>query len=283
MTLIPAVVAGICDDAAIFPPGLARLEDAVPAHLRHESSEYAELVGPLIVGVAVLDELAGLVQDLPSAALAVSVTVPTPDQVGAVRAGLESMPGVRLEALEVALPAEMPTDQVVPALEAATSGLDVPVFVEVPRDARRPGILAALATTRYLAKFRTGGVKAELYPDEAELAAAIAETTRLGLPFKATAGLHHAIRNTDPETTFEQHGFLNILCAVDAALLGADETQLVTVLSDRHAPGIAQRIAGLSADRVAAARRHFISFGTCSVTDPLTELTELGLIGAGSA
>ncbi len=43
----PAFAKGLCDDAAIFPPGLAPLAEAVPAHVRHLDSPYAELVGPL--------------------------------------------------------------------------------------------------------------------------------------------------------------------------------------------------------------------------------------------
>lgn len=272
----------MCDDAAIFPPGLAPLKDAVPAHVQHEASDYTDLVGPLIVGVGVLGELEGLAEGLPAGSLPLAVTVPAPDQIAAVKAGLARIPAARLAALEVALPADLAAGDVVPAVEAATEGLDAPVYVEVPRDARRADVLAALAASRFQAKFRTGGIKAELYPDEAELAAAIVATAKLRLPFKATAGLHHAIRNTDPETTFEQHGFLNLALATDAALGGADEAAVVGILADRDGPAIAAQLAGLPADRVAAMRRHFVSFGTCSISDPLTELTELGLIGAGS-
>ncbi len=90
--------------------------------------------------------------------------------------------------------------------------------------------------------------------------------------------MHHAIRNTDPRTGFQQHGFLNLLLATDAALGGADEADLTGMLAERDKDTIAAAVRGLGEDRVAAARLAFTSFGTCSVTEPLTELVELGLV-----
>lgn len=148
------------------------------------------------------------------------------------------------------------------------------VAVEVPRDDRRADVVAALAGTRHTAKFRTGGVRADLYPDEAELAAAVAAVVRAGVPFKATAGLHHALRNTDPDTGFEQHGFLNLLTATDAALRGAEETELATLLAERDPATVTERVRHLD-PRV---REAFRSFGTCSIADPTTEMVDLGLL-----
>ena len=124
-------------------------------------------------------------------------------------------------------------------MERALAGRRVPVFVELPRDARRPEIVEALSSTDFMAKLRTGGVRADLHPDEKELASAVASLAAEGVPFKATAGLHHAVRNTDPDTGFEQHGFLNLLAATGAALDGADEARLVTLLADRDAARVA--------------------------------------------
>src|SRR5690606_25472240 len=95
---------------------------------------------------------------------------------------------------------------------------------------------------------------------------------------KATAGLHHAVRTTDPETGFHQHGFLNLLLATDAALNGRPVADLVAVLADRDAPAVADRVADLGDARTAAARALFLSFGTCSITEPVAELTDLGLL-----
>ena len=77
------------------------------------------------------------------------------------------------------------------------------------------------------------------------------------------------------ETGFEQHGFLNVLTATGAALAGAEEAEVVTLLADRDSARVVDRIRALAPEVRAA----FRSFGTCSVTEPVEELTELGLFG----
>jgi len=199
---IPPLLAGLADDAAIFPPGSLPLEQAVAAHLRHRAAPYAAFVGPLVLSAAVLPQLPAVLARHPGAQLSISVTVPAPADVAGVLAQLPALAQVQLAALEVALPAELAVADVVPALDAALPAAAPPVYVEVPRDDRRPGLLEVLAASKHRAKFRTGGVAAHLYPDEAELAAALEQVAALRLPFKATAGLHHAVRNTDPATGF---------------------------------------------------------------------------------
>ena len=158
---------------------------------------------------------------------------------------------------------------------------DVAVFVEVPRDARRPDVVAALAGTPYLAKLRTGGVRADLYPGETELAEAVVATARAGVPFKATAGLHHAVRNTDPATGFEQHGFVNLLAAVDAALDGADVAEVARLLAERDGSVLAAFLRdAIDDDAATRLRQQFRSFGTCSIAEPVEELADLGLLDA---
>lgn len=269
---IPALFAGLCDDAAVFPPGLAPLPDAVAAHDEHVSAWYADLVGPLVIAATALGDLAEVLGDR-ATPLPISVTLPGgPAQLDGVLDAVEKLP-VDLDALEIAVPEGMGPDEVLAALSGATA----PVFVEIPRDVRRLPLLTALSGTGHRAKFRTGGVRADLYPGEAELAAAVRAAVGAGVPFKATAGLHHALRNTDPETGFEQHGFLNLMLAADAVLTDGD---VEAVLAERDGAVIAGRLRALDADRVAAVRAAFTSFGTCSITDPLTELAGLGLLEA---
>lgn len=269
------LVAGLCDDAAIFPPGNLPLEVAVPAHRVHLASDHAGLVGPFIVSAAALDDLAALLEK--HERFEVALTVPDPRKVADVLTTAADIPGLRVVALEVAVPEDVAARTVVPTLSQALTGRDeLEVFVELPRDDRRPALVEALVGTRYRAKLRTGGIRADLYPDERELAEAVVVLVGAQVPFKATAGLHHALRNTDPTTTFEQHGFLNLLAATDVAQRGGDVTAVAAVLAERDPETVAAWLRAAS-ERADEVRATFRSFGTCSIVEPRDEMAGLGL------
>ncbi|KAF0965454.1 hypothetical protein MLGJGCBP_01287 [Rhodococcus sp. T7] len=271
--VIPALFSGLCDDAALFPPGNTPLPDALPAHARHLSATYGDLVGPFVFPVARLDELT-------AGAIELSLTLPGgPATLEPALDRLAQIDGATAVALEIAAPVEQTAAEFFAALEAAadlTSGCEV--FVEVPRGERRAGFLAALVGGPFAAKFRTGGVVAEAYPDESELASAVRAAVTTRVPFKATAGLHHAVRNTDPHTGFEQHGFLNVLLATRHALDGADTDRVAATLAERDGTRIARELSDLPADVVGAVRTAFRSFGTCSILEPLEDLVALHLV-----
>ncbi|HEY0889848.1 MAG TPA: hypothetical protein VGE38_09580 [Nocardioides sp.] len=268
---------GLLDDAAVFPPGNLPLAEAVPAHQEHRRAPYAALVGAFVVAAADLDALSDATREL-EGALAVSLTVPAPDAVGAALRRAAGVRGVRLVGVEVAVPAAVAPGTVVrtldDALDDAVGDRDLRVFVELPRDERRDRLVEKLSDSPYLAKLRTGGVRADLHPGEAELAAAVTGLVAAGVPFKATAGLHHAVRSTDLATGFEQHGFLNLLAATAAARAGADCRDVADVLAQREEAAVVAAVRGADP----AVRELFCSFGTCSIVDPVADLARLGLL-----
>ena len=259
--MIPKFFHRLCDDAAAFPPGNAPLDGAAAQHLEYRASSFADLVGPLVVPMDRVHEL------VLGARMEVALTAPAGP--GSVEAGLRAADrtaGVTVVAVEVAVPDGTNID----ALRNITQDIDI--YVEIPRDSRRDDIFDAVDEFGYRAKFRTGGVTADEYPDEWELAALIYEAAQREVHFKATAGLHHAARNTDPHNGFEQHGFLNVILAAQAANSGARVAELEKILAIRDADVLAGLVAGIEGQRA------FASFGTCSIREPLDDLVRLGLV-----
>ena len=134
---IPPVLAGLFDDAAVFPPGNLPVEEAVPAHVAHTRGAHAALVGAFVLAAQDLDRLADATADLAEGSFDLSVTVPLPGAREALAAA-RRIPAVRPTGLEVSVPDTVAADAVVPALaDAIDDPAALTVHVEVPRDARR--------------------------------------------------------------------------------------------------------------------------------------------------
>ncbi|HWU22353.1 MAG TPA: hypothetical protein VN088_12555 [Nocardioides sp.] len=266
---------GLLDDAALFPPAELAMQDAVVAHLAHRSSAYDALLGTFVVAAQDLDALAAEVAGLPPRSMRISVTLPMGSLCQVVEA-TDRIEAVRLGAVEAVPPPGRSADMVVGQLRSLLAERPVMAYVEVPRDERRDDYIAALAGTTMRAKLRTGGVVAELHPSCEELAGSVVALVRAGVPFKATAGLHHAIRNTDPVTGFDQHGFLNLMVATDAAMHDAELPAVADLLAERDTAKVVRRARLLDPQ----VRTSFLSFGTCSVAEPVEELVALGFLPA---
>jgi hypothetical protein len=269
---VTALFTGLFDDAALFPPGDAPMAAAVPAH-RELRTRLGDLVGPFVVPAARLGELAEHLGD--GEPIGVSL-IATAGDLPAAAVRVTSHPGITLAAVEVPVVADATAardavrvlDDVVP--------VGVPAAVELPRSEARDEVLDILAGTRHRAKLRTGGVRAPLFPSPEELAGTLHACISRGVALKCTAGLHSAVRHTDPVTGFEHHGFLNVLLAVDALVT---QTSTATAwLTETDPAALVTALRTWPADRATRARAVFTSFGTCSVLEPVDDLVALGLL-----
>lgn len=258
---------GLFDDAALFPPGNAPMDAAVPAHLAHRRAWYADMVGPFVCPDTRLADLGRLPGPVPVAVLVTG---------GPSAAALQGLTADQLAAVEIPAGPD-PAATVAAALTLASGA---PVFVEVPWDSTQTSVQDSLAGTGVHAKLRTGGTSAAAFPTERQLAAAIAGCLRRDVAFKCTAGLHHAVRHTAGDTGFEHHGFLNVLLATAALLDAATVAAAAEVLAERSHRALADAVRRLTIDRIAHLRTRFRSFGTCSITEPLDDLASLGLLDA---
>jgi hypothetical protein len=286
----PALFTGLVDDAAMFPPGNAPLDTALREHLMHRSAWYADAVGPLLVP-------AGQVAMLADAVAAQGIWSDSDTRLGIgiiATEGLDSArhalamlePARAVEAIAVELPLAAVDD-----LPRAWSELGTPgrlVWWEIDRAGylrEQLGRLAGAARTAGPggAKLRTGGLDPAAVPSEVELAAFLRHAIDVDLTFKLTAGLHHAVRCTDPASGLEQHGVLNLLCAVKAALNGAEVDELAELLAERDAGPLVPRANAMSEADASVMRAFWSSFGCCGVTDPIEELVALGLFAPTAA
>jgi hypothetical protein len=199
------------------------------------------------------------------------------DRLGAALELVASEPRLLLSLLEYPLPADAP-DLAAEAQRVIDVLPPVEGYVELPRVAQWPAALAVLADSPYGAKLRTGGTTATAFPSEAEVARFLEACVLNEVPFKCTAGLHHAVRHTDAGTGFEHHGFLNVLLAVEAAAHGAGLREVENLLAERDAAELARRAERLDPTEAVIARSFFVAFGSCSFDEPVEDLLALGLI-----
>ncbi|GIJ28181.1 hypothetical protein Vqi01_33430 [Micromonospora qiuiae] len=257
------------------------MPDAVSAHRRHRAAWYADLVGPLLLPASAVTagELDGLID--PAEGFVVGLIGDT---------GLDRLPfalsllpplGVTVRQVEapVAKRGEDPQPGVAELVKLAERLDSGSVYAEIPLTFGLMGALDAVAEARagglpVAAKFRTGGLAAELFPTPAELAAVIRACRDREVPFKLTAGLHHAVRHVDSETGFTHHGFVNVLAATLAATEGAGVDTIAELLTVRDERPLAR----WTDSRRDAARPLWAGFGSCSIVEPLTDLIRLGLM-----
>jgi hypothetical protein len=288
-----ALLARLVDYAGLFPPAGLGMAEAAAEFARARRSPEAFVLGRFVAPAARLAELAEHaephlgVRDLPW-----RVSALLGDDVAADARHLIALPAqaaglLLVEAVE--LRATSP-EQAEAALDAVPLGL--PAFVELAPGIDPDPVLGVLKRRGERAKIRTGGVTPDAIPTAGGVAALLVRCARARVPFKATAGLHHALRAERALTYAEDapratmHGFLNVFAAAALAQAGASEADVEEVLNERD-PGafrideaaLIWRGRLLAAQALSAMRGGFaLSFGSCSFAEPIADLRELGFV-----
>ena len=221
-----ALLERLIDHAPMFPPARLPLPEALEDHRAARASDERWMLARFVAPAAVVDRLPS---ELP------------------VSAVVDDGPVDGVEALEVRVSG---ADEIrsFPAVETET-------YFELPQVTSCYLSVDAIRERGAFAKVRCGGATV---PSVADLATFIRTCRDAGVLFKATAGLHHAVR-TDGE-----HGFLNLLAAaasddVEAMLESEDPEELLAVDARR-------------------ARESLRSIGSCSFWEPVDDLKALGVL-----
>ena len=306
-----ALLDGLIDYAGLFPPAGLDLDDAVDRFAGHRAAPERWMLGRFIVPAGRLGSLdPGAQAERP---WPVSVLGLAPDAgepwVGAARRTLETAraaerarESVVCDRFELRLPAALARDPDALAdalvdLDAdyrrgggtgPRAALEVP-FLDAPETVAPAAQAVADANGRadrpaFALKLRCGGVTPDLVPSVEALAQALAAVRDAGVPFKATAGLHHPLPNRDDAVGAQMHGFLGVFggaCLARLHGLGPDDWAEILDDDDPSAwsvdDGLRWRSLSATPAEVADARAQLaLSFGSCSFREPVDDLTSLG-------
>lgn len=310
-----ALAQGLIDYAGLFPPAKLDMPTAVENYARYLRSERAPMLGRFICPAARLGEVTMHAAMLMPGTFAtsgyremagdgepwhLSAIVPHPSQVP-IEDSLEQIRAFNHHheaedaGLAVVDAIETPVKEVgeVDALldvvpEQLAIAIEVPVLDAPGGDVR--GSIAALAGTGTAAKIRCGGVTQDAFPSARQIAEFLAACRTAAVPFKATAGLHHAMPGEyrltydDNPPMGHMHGFVNVFVA--AILIGAkviDADQATSILEDADpssfvlaSDAVGWRDLTAPIATVAEQRSRFaLSYGSCSFDEPTEELAEL--------
>ena len=310
----------ILDYAGLFPPAKLPMQAAVESYARDRAGVDAWMLGRFVCPASRLEEFSKAAAPLlpgtnatsgyrehaagrggdPWVLSVLADSVTDADAAGGLRKDLdliaefntrhahEELGLAVVDAVEIRPPTPDLVDEVWDEIPD-----DLFPFFEIPAQGDARGFIAALPGHGAAAKIRTGGVTPDAFPTPERVALFIDACRLADIPFKATAGLHHALRGEYPLTYDKgaprgaMFGFLNVFAA--AALAHARRLDLPALAdclteADSRAftltdEGLSWRRHTMDTTQLARAREMFsISFGSCSFDEPAAELRTLGLI-----
>ena len=307
---IDTLTSSVIDYAGTFPPASLELRLATAAYARACAGDAARLLGRFVLAAGSLDRFEAPALEPTAAADRPAELNPTPWPISVVVPPVPSTPATAVQthpdlARRIAefndrwqgraqiVAVEYPAMNNV-ALDRLADAYDhtLEIFIEVPYgpDCRRR--VDAIGARGLFVKLRAGGVARTAFPSVDELTDALCGCAEAGVTFKATAGLHHALRGSYPVTaeplaeTATMHGFLNVLFAAALAHRRASRSTIVSALAETDwnafsftLDQVAWRGHPVDRDELARFRRCFFrAFGSCSFDDPIRELRTAGLL-----
>ncbi|MBM4763073.1 hypothetical protein [Bacillus sp. B15-48] len=297
----------LIDYAGLFPPAKLPLDEAINNFATYKKGKDAWMLGPFVMPVTLLKEVTAHM-DLFSEEIPLTLSVVCrksesaeeckrqfQEDVKEIAAFIKEYAGkANVDMLEVPLPPEVPTEDLLNEIAEGAATFNVRAFCEVSLisnwKTHVTGTLDAIEVYNRKhpltigVKLRTGGIKAEMFPSLDQVAFVIASCRDRKLAMKFTAGLHHPVRMYREEVQTKMHGFLNIfLSGMFALTENLDAAGIKEILEEEDpnrflfaSNGIIWNNYKLSIEDIKKVREtSLFSFGSCSFDEPKDELREL--------
>jgi hypothetical protein len=287
------------DYAGLFPPAGLDMASAVRNYASYRESPDAWALGRFVVPANRLQEFEAAAADVlpaaPGAApwrLSALLGPALPTEVKTVgefncRLAANGAPAAVVDVVELKADS---ADMIGPATGQLPRQLQP--YIEIPIDREPVHLVSAIGKSGTRAKVRTGGVTPDAFPRTADLVRFIQRCVGHGVPFKATAGLHHPLR-AEYRLTYAPNsasapmfGFLNLFLTAGFIRAGLAENDVARLLVEGSIEAIqfgseAVTWQGhrLDLEHIGRTRRETImAFGSCSFTEPIADLRALGLL-----
>jgi hypothetical protein len=288
MSAVRTLLGSLIDYAGLFPPAGLDMAAAARNYAAYRQGDHRWALGKFILPVSRLEEFIGVAASHldPADPWPLSVLGGSDLATDLKTISAFGRPGARIASLEIKAASPVEVERAALSIR----GL-IETFYEIPISQSPEELLDAIHEVHGRAKIRTGGTKPGMVPSAEEL------TRFLSLcpphaAFKATAGLHHALRSVRPLTyepgceTDRMHGFLNVFLAATLALLESPAGRIRSLLEDEDRrdfefgeSAIRWQDEQVASVELELARSSFaLSFGSCSFEEPIAELKELGLL-----
>lgn len=289
------LLSAVVDYAGLFPPAQLSLPEALATCDRAWSSPHHWMLGHFVVPASRLPELIQLLPSLHSWSnspqpwtLSVILSLNWVAELEQIHQLSHTASQILIRALEVV---PLPPDKIQQVLRHLPT--KVTAFFEIPFGVDLAPYLKVLQQPSTAAKLRTGGLTNDAFPDSKELSQRILSLAEAQIPLKATAGLHHALRDqyrltsqADSDSA-TMHGFLNVLLLTALAYQGrisCDEAVAILEERSRHSfqftdTTINWQQHSLTLSEIERSRQQFFhSFGSCSIQEPIADLEHLELL-----
>jgi len=290
MSAAEALLGRIVDYAGLFPPAALDMATAVRNYQDYLGSEHGQMLGSFVVSAARLEEFAAAFEQVccgeKESPWTLSIVCSGEAAEDARRIAEFRQGAVFIGSLETKAANPRMAEEILERLPAARAR-----YVEFPAE-NAAEMLPVLTERGAWAKIRMGGLTPETVPGVEVVAQFLSACARERAPFKATAGLHHAVRGTrsldgkpdGPRATM--HGFLNLFLAAALAYFGDDQPAIVRTLAEEDPSAflldddvIRWHDHILITDQIERVRGEFaMSFGSCSFTEPVDDMKEMGWI-----
>lgn len=290
-----ALLARLLDYAGLFPPARLDMDAAVAEFARYHRGNKGWMLGRFIVPVTRLGDFqTAAMTQLPAgrARRPWLLSVLVENSFGVARERIDAFNRAYAGRAAIDSVEVKPTDAEEIA-RAARAFEKLKIYYELRTDKDPGPLMAAIKTLGGRAKIRTGGETPGAIPSPAEVLRFFGAAHRAGIPLKATAGLHHAMRGEyrlgkakdSPKATM--FGFLGFFLA-GAWLFheNFDQASALALLEERSADALSfsdhevcwQEHRMTREDLIEARRSFVLSCGTCSLAEPVKELEALKLL-----